>query len=249
MLAAHPHSQNLAVSILKLEAPTDNEKSQAKLRLANIAMDLMPAGVVDFDKLKECAPIKSLVEGIGKTEMQTLLFLLISNFCKSINVVRNMGEDQMIECAMYLLDECKDYTMEDYVVMFAMAKRGKIGNVMDHLDIEVVAEMHAEYAARRRTHFKTAQDKAEREAYDKKVAGLGPKDIAACEEAVKKMKEITYHFINLEAIEDERKKQATLKALKDNRDRQIINFVDHMGAQGYAPDIETMKYYLKAIGK
>ena len=126
MLAAHPHSQNLAVSILKLEAPTDNEKSQAKLRLANIAMDLMPAGVVDFDKLKECAPIKSLVEGIGKTEMQTLLFLLISNFCKSINVVRNMGEDQMIECAMYLLDECKDYTMEITLLCLQWQKGEKL---------------------------------------------------------------------------------------------------------------------------
>jgi hypothetical protein len=42
------------------------------------------------------------------------------DFCSSINVLRNMNEDQMIEAAAMLIAECGNFRLEDYVMMFSM---------------------------------------------------------------------------------------------------------------------------------
>ena len=62
-----------------------------------------------------------------------------------------MNEDQMIETAMMLLDECDNMRLEDYSMMFAMAKRGEIGNVFDHIDLQVVSIIYDQYYSRRKS--------------------------------------------------------------------------------------------------
>ncbi|MBK7885497.1 MAG: hypothetical protein IPJ81_18160 [Chitinophagaceae bacterium] len=75
---------------------------------------------------------------------------MIKDFCSSLNVVRNMNEDQMIEAAAMLLDECENFRLEDYMIMFSMAKRGELVKIMDRIDLQVITAMLDEYFTRRK---------------------------------------------------------------------------------------------------
>jgi hypothetical protein len=70
-----------------------------------------------------------------------------------------MNEDQMIDCASMLLDECGTFRLEDYQVMFTMAKRGKIGKIMDRLDISVISQLLDEYWTIRNEYGKREQER------------------------------------------------------------------------------------------
>lgn len=93
--------------------------------------------------------IETLAETHGKRKMRKVLFLMLKDFCNSINVVRNMNEDQMIEGAAMLLDECGNFRLEDYAMMFSMAKRGQLIDVRDRIDIQMLSQMLDNYWERR----------------------------------------------------------------------------------------------------
>ncbi len=93
--------------------------------------------------------IRDLINEHGKKTMLKVLFLLIKDFCNSINVVRNINEDQMIEAAAVLIDECNNFRLEDYTIMFSVAKRGGLVKILDRMDISVISQMLDEYWKRR----------------------------------------------------------------------------------------------------
>lgn len=188
-----------------------------------------------------------MAQGIGKTEVQTLLVILITNFCRSFNVVRNMNEDQVTECAMYLFDECRDFTLEDYVIMFTLGKRAKIGEVLDHIDIEVIASMHQQYLRQRMAAFKKIQEADNKARFEAKVAGLGPQDHEAGDKAMQAMKQFAQdwatNIANVEKLEKEQRvKQNTVA-----KNNQIIELIERDAMAGYAPSPQLITYYLQHI--
>lgn len=223
----------------------NNDEGPGKLELVNAAQRLIPGGVVAFTELIGCPSIKSVAAGIGIPQTQTLIFLLIANFCKSFNVVRNMTEDQMIECAVYLLDECLDFTVEDYVIMFTLGKRRKLGTIMDHIDIEVIAEIHQQYLAHRQAKFKAINEQRRQDERQKKEQEIKNQDPEVANKAIEKLKEITYEMVNKEKLEDQRRHQAMISS----RDRQVVEMIEREAMNGYAPDKYLREYYLKKIGK
>lgn len=138
-------------------------EKDGKVELVNAGIRLIPQGVVNFESLYDLQPITDLVTIHGTAKVQTLIFTLIQNFCKSFNVVRNMEQDQMIECAMVLLSDCKDFRLEDYVIMFTLAKRMKIGNVYDHIDLAVISTIHDEYLVIRQMEMKKINERKKNE--------------------------------------------------------------------------------------
>lgn len=128
----------------------------------------MPAGKPTYLEVVKYPKIIDLAREHGKSVMIKVLFLLVKDFCGSLNVVRNMNEDQMIECAAMLLDECDNFRLEDYVMMFKMAKQGQLIKIRDRVDLEVVSEIMDEYWLRRR---RAGQAYQEQEA--KRVQGMG----------------------------------------------------------------------------
>lgn len=79
-----------------------------------------------------------------------------------------MNEEQMIEAASMLIDECSNFRLEDYVMMFQMAKRGELFDVHDRIDLQVVTRMLDTYWEKRN---KAAEEKWEQE--NKKFEGMG----------------------------------------------------------------------------
>ena len=119
------------------------------MELAEICRELMPSGKPNYLSVIKYPMIKSLIESQGFRVMHKVIFLMLKDFCNSFNVVRNMSEDQMIEAASMLLDECDNFRLEDYVMMFQMGKRGELFDVHDRIDLQVVTAMMDEYWKKR----------------------------------------------------------------------------------------------------
>lgn len=107
--------------------------------------ELMPEGKPDLLGVRRFKPIRELIQDVGKKQMLAMLVIIVKDFCSSLNVVRNMNEDQIIEAAAMLLDECENFRLEDYVVMFAMAKRGSLVKIYDRVDLQVISEIMDAY--------------------------------------------------------------------------------------------------------
>lgn len=142
-------------------------KLEAKMEFVGLVGDLMPAGIPAFLSMIKFPMIKDLVNEHGKKTMLKVIFLLIRDFCSSINVVRNMDQDQMIEAAAMLLDECGNFRLQDYTMMFSMAKRGQLVKIMDRIDISVIIQLLDEYWKMRN---RTAEKLLEKECLER----LGP---------------------------------------------------------------------------
>lgn len=133
-------------------------KNDAKLEMMAINSRLMPSGNPDFKNVRNCMPIVKLSEQIGKKTILKIFYLLVKDFCSSLNVVRNMNEDQMIEASSMLFDECDSFRLEDYQMMFTLGKRGHLVKIMDRVDINVVTLMMDAYWALRDAAGKRIQE-------------------------------------------------------------------------------------------
>lgn len=128
--------------------------------LISMANSLMPAGKPKYLEVARYPKISSLIEREGYKKMLAVLTLMVKDFCSSVNVVRNMNEDQMIEAGAMLLEECGNFRMEDYLMMFTMAKRGSFDEVKiyDRIDIQLISKIMDAYWDRRHAAGKRAQE-------------------------------------------------------------------------------------------
>src|SRR5205085_8339473 len=115
----------------------------------NLTSSLMPAGNANFLDVIKYPMIISLVRDHGKKRMLKVIYLLVRDFCSSLNVVRNMNQDQMIEAASMLTEECGNFRLEDYAIMFSIGKRGELVKIYDRIDLSIITQMLDEYWKRR----------------------------------------------------------------------------------------------------
>jgi hypothetical protein len=134
--------------IVKAAAGDEN----AQNRLVKAAGDILPSGEMNVPELRKRTGISQLLKSnqVSRPDMHKALYLLLKNFCESINVVRPMTEAQIREASFFLLDECGDYRIEDYIAMFSLGKRGKLVPILDRIDIQVIGAMKEEYEYFRR---------------------------------------------------------------------------------------------------
>ena len=141
------HSQKLIQCLISMDMP--EKKSEAKMEFLNMTGNLMPGGTPTYLDVIKYPMVRSLVTQVGKKRMLKVIYLMVRDFCSSINVVRNMNEDQMIEAAAMLIDECGNFRLEDYAMMFSMGKRGELVKIYDRIDLSVITQMLDEYWRRR----------------------------------------------------------------------------------------------------
>ncbi len=215
-----------------------------RVELLSEVSRLIPGGEPDFAELANRSSLKDVAKVSGKSQTIALISLMVKNFCSSLNIVRSMNQDQLLECAIYLMDECRDFTMEDYLIMFTMAKRGKLGTVMDHVDIKVIADIHLEYIRHRQAAFKTINDSDRKRQREAHRDNLTAKDLEAGRDALATMNNFVKDFVNKEKIED----QNRINRNVSKRNAEIIKLVEDDAMNGIGPDKFMQEYYFKAIG-
>jgi hypothetical protein len=136
--------------------------------LITTVSELMPAGKPDYRVMRSRQSIAALVQEYGRREMLKVIYLLIADFCNSLNVKRAMTEDQIVEAAAMLLDESGNYRLEEYALMFALAKRGKIGpelyQSVDILTIAAIEKSYDQYSSVQLAALQEVEDSARPEA-------------------------------------------------------------------------------------
>lgn len=152
------HSQKLIRFLAAIDSPDDEVRKEAKLQLINHCAELMPQGKPNYAILRNYRPLPALINQFGRKCITKAVFMLVKQFCGSLNLVRNMNEDQMIEAAAMLVEEAGTFRLEDYLVMFAMAKKGELGKILDRMDIQVIMTMLDEYWRRRNEAGKRLQE-------------------------------------------------------------------------------------------
>lgn len=136
----------------------EEKKSEGKMELLSVTRDLMPGGKPLFKDVIKYPMIRMLAAQVGENVILKNIFLLVKDFCSAVNVVRNMNEDQMIDAAAMLLDECEDFRMEDYVMMFSMAKKGELVDLRDRVDLQIISKIMDEYYIVRRREGELIQE-------------------------------------------------------------------------------------------
>jgi hypothetical protein len=126
-----------------------------KMSLIELSSDLMPKGKPDFKQITAARTIENLLltkEIEKRSEVRNLLAALIRDFCAAFNFAqgKNLNEVQTVEVACIYLDEVDDYSIEDFVMMFSMAKRGLIKDdgkdvIFDRIDIPILLRIKALY--------------------------------------------------------------------------------------------------------
>lgn len=134
-----------------------------------VVNELMPAGKPDYLGVISYPKICDLLKVENQVDMLILVSTLVRDFCSGVNVARNMNEDQILEAAAMLLNECGNFRLEDYAVMFSMAKKGQLVKFYERIDLEVITAIVDAYWIHRN---KAAQEAQEQEANS--LQGLGP---------------------------------------------------------------------------
>lgn len=172
------HSQKLIQCLANLA--NDDDKMNAKIQLVSFAGTLLPNGNPAFRDIINFPTITKLISEYGKSHIMKIVFLLVKDLCNSVNVVRNMSEDQMIEAAGMLIDECDNLRLEDYIMMFTLGKRGQLVKIMDRMDIDIISKMLDSYWQMR---YEAGQRIYEQEIYadnnrwkDKRLGQITPEE-------------------------------------------------------------------------
>lgn len=141
---------------------------QGKVGLLQVTRELMPEGKANYLQMVKYPQISELRKTVSDTLLRIMIGGLLIDFCGAFNVVRNMTEDQMLEAAYMLLDECGNFRLEDYAQMFAMAKRGQLVKIYDRIDLQTITAILDAYWIERNNTGNKAQEEEE-----KHLSGMG----------------------------------------------------------------------------
>ena len=127
------------------------KRISGRIELAVISDQLIPKGEVDFALIGDFPPIATLIDDQeGRIQVHAAISMIIRNFCLSLNVVRNMNDEQIFDAAMMLISTAGNYRVEDYFIMFELAKRGKLGiRILDRIDANVINQIDEAYLVKR----------------------------------------------------------------------------------------------------
>lgn len=89
--------------------------------------------------------IEFLRARMEEKQLMKVLYLVVSDFCRSINVAQNMNEDQVLEACYWLLTDSRSFWIEDYILMFDLVKKGKLVKIYNRIDRFVISEIREAY--------------------------------------------------------------------------------------------------------
>lgn len=207
--------------------------TQSKTELAIRVHELMPAGRPAFTSMIQYPTFQRLMDHMGPAVSHKVLMMLLRDLASAFGIVRNMTTEQMIDAASFLMSECGNFRLEDFVMMFTLAKRGQLHindgkGVMDRLDIEIVGKMLDAYHVVRSAAGHAAQE-AEFERGEN-LWKMGTRDVMP-EEIVDLTKAKTDWR---DMFDDKDEQERKDREMRERRDRDVANFERLMAVPRFA---------------
>lgn len=167
------------------------------------------AGEPDFAEFKyNRTTIATLSKSINKSILISDIYLVIKSFTESLNVKRNMTEDQQVEAAATLFRKTVSdgylETLEDVIVFFQGCKEGRYGTIMDRIDLQTIMAM--------RENFLNFRHDINNALVYEDVPGYDRQE----------------NIVSVRDIYDEYKRKTVLK--NEDKDRQLSEKVNRLGA-------------------
>ena len=165
--------QSNSLMDLMTRLPNPNNELECKEHVRQYIVksnDLMPEGKPDFENIVHYPSIKQLSQKDqkGTKVVRAMINTIVTYFCNSLNLKWAMNEIQILEVSCMLLEECDNYRIEDYIMMFSLAKRGKLIKIYDRMDIELICKIREAYQLLRQQEGEKAYQKIEEELQQKR---------------------------------------------------------------------------------
>lgn len=168
----------------------------AKLEYGKAIKALFQDGKPNYLGVVQFPQIRDLVKDNGEPVVLLLIAVMVRDYCASVNVARNMNEDQILEAAAMLMEEAGNFRLEDYAMMFAQAKRGKLVKVYERIDLTTITDMADAYFAERRD-AKINQQEQEIERLEVQAPHTAPKQIYSTPEDRRQGNDLDYKLTRL----------------------------------------------------
>lgn len=173
-----------------------DERLVAKLAYGKVIKELFPDGKPNYLGVVQFPKITDLIKEVSEPVVLLLIAVMVRDYCASVNVARNMNEDQILEAAAMLMEEAGNFRLEDYAMMFAQAKRGKLVKVYERIDLTTITDMADAYYAERRD-AKINQQEQEVERQEVQAPHVAPKQIYDTPEDRRQSSDLDYKFTSL----------------------------------------------------
>lgn len=112
-----------------------NDKLELAITEKNMTIEKALAGTT----------LTNLSKSIGEKNTLKVVYTLILNVSNYFNVAHSMNQDQALQTATLVLDKYPVETVEDFVMIFKMAKRSELGTILHRIDGTVIFEWCARY--------------------------------------------------------------------------------------------------------
>jgi hypothetical protein len=178
------------------DSQTNEQRQVAKLAYSLAVKQLFPDGKPDYLAVVKYPQIKDLIKDNSEPVVLLLIAVMVRDYCASVNVARNMNEDQILEAAAMLMEEAGNFRLEDYAMMFAQAKRGKLVKVYERIDLSTITDMADAYYAERRD-AKINQQEQEIERQEVQAPHTAPKQIYSTPEDRRQGRNLDYRVTSL----------------------------------------------------
>lgn len=87
----------------------------------------------------------NMSRSIGEKNTLKVVYTLILNVSNYFNVAHSMNQDQALQTATLILDKYPLETVEDFVMIFKLAKRNEFGTNLHRIDGTVIFDWCAKY--------------------------------------------------------------------------------------------------------
>ena len=233
----------------------DSIVKENKIAVAQSVSEIMPGGNPDFSIIRYAPSIAQLLKHHGYQKMITILCLIIKDMCDSANLPenKNMNQNQVIECASFLLDECDNYRLEDYVMMFTLAKRGKLsydgnkGRIFDRIDIQLISEFKTSYEHMRRIYGEEQQVIESKQREQSTI--VDPRDNPNEPDEVKQARfdKILPMFNEMRKKAEEKRQQTKVVSAEEIKNRKLKGLESMLSIAKETNDEISIKYYTDQI--
>jgi hypothetical protein len=118
--------QRLQATMLALGQDNLEPKARTANKMAyiQITKELMPGGKPAYLTVVKYPKITDLVQQKGEPVIMLILAVMIRDFCATMNVVRNMNEEQILEAAAMLLEEAGIFGLKITRLCLQWLKKG-----------------------------------------------------------------------------------------------------------------------------